>query len=49
VFKVLPLDVLLHCLLSTLVEIGKVEEYESGLLRQQYLLHFLYKYISRSV
>lgn len=47
IVQVLPLHVLVNCLQSTLSDIGRVEDYESGALRQKYLLHFLYKYISR--
>ena len=45
--QVLPLHILIGSLQSTLIDIAKVEEQESSILRQKYLLHFLYKYISR--
>ena len=47
--QVLPLHILVGSLQSTLIDIAKVEEQESSVLRQKYLLHFLYKYISRLV
>lgn len=45
--QVLPLHVLITCIHTTLNDMGKMEEYESSILRQKYLLHFLYKYMSR--
>ena len=45
----LPLERVIGCVQDTLVEISHLEDVESSILRQKYLLHFLYKYISRSV
>ena len=47
--QVLPLERVISCVQDTLVEIAHLDDLESGVLRQKYLLHFLYKYISRSV
>ena len=45
--QVLPLERVIGCVQDTLVEISHLDDVESGVLRQKYLLHFLYKYISR--
>ena len=45
--QVLPLERVIKCVQDTLAEIAHIDDMESGVLRQKYLLHFLYKYISR--
>ena len=47
--QVLPLERFIRCVQFTLNDIARQEDFESGMLRQKYLLHFLYKYISRCV
>ena len=44
--QILSLERLVAHVSVALSDIAKVD-FESGLLRQKYLLHFLYKYISR--
>ena len=43
----LPLERVISCVQDTLAEIAHLDDVESSVLRQKYLLHFLYKYISR--
>ncbi len=45
--QALPLGGVIDSIRTTLSETGLADEQVSGLLRQKYLLHFLYKYISR--
>ena len=47
--QVLPLEQFIRSVQFSFSDLARAEDPESSSLRQKYLLHFLYKYISRSV